>query len=130
MNPYKTLNKIGLVRGLNALLVKADDGGVIPVVVKPENSAFETLNSDYNAAINIRVWSCNVAELVDGSGVETRPEQGDALRVALDDDVVKDYPITRSATTSRFWDWLYNRPGYRVRFYTRFEGVTVDGGET
>lgn len=121
MNPYKTFNKIGKIRAFNALLVKAD-GTTFSLLVKPENSAFETLDSDYNAAINIRVWSCNVADLVK-DGQETRPEQGDVLRVALDDNVVKDFPITRNATNSRFWDWTYNRPGYRVKFYTRFDGV-------
>lgn len=131
MNPYKTFNKIGLIRGLDAILIKSDDDGAqYPVVVKPENSAFETLNSDYSGVLNIRVWSCDIADLVDGQGVETRPESGDVLRVALDDGVVKDFPITRNATTSRFWDWAYNRPGYRVRFYTKFDGAvyvaTVD----
>ena len=130
MNPYKTFNKIGKIRGLTASLIKANDGGVLSLVVKPENSDFETLQSDYDATVNMRVWSCDVAEFVNYVGVTTLPEQGDVLRVALDDGTVKDFPTTRNATTARFWDWAFSRPGYRVKFYTRFDGAVYNPTET
>ena len=125
MNPYNTFNKLGRVRCLDAQLIKAD-GYACALHVKPELSAFEALNSDYQSAVNIRVWSCDASELVNLVGVSLRPEAGDVLRVALDDGVVKDYPVARNAASSRYWDWVYNRIGYRVKFYTRFDGTVYD----
>lgn len=132
MNPYNTFNKLGRVRSLDAQLIKAD-GYACALHVKPESSAFEALNSDYQSAVNIRVWSCDASELVNLVGVSIRPEAGDVLRVALDDGIVKGYPVARNAASSRYWDWVYNRIGYRIKFYTRFDGTvyepTDDGGD-
>ena len=124
MNPYKTFNKIGLVRSLDAALIKSDGATVLHLNVKPELSAFESLKSDYESAVNVRVWTCDKSQFVNLVGVTCYPDSGDVLRVTLDDGTVKDYPTARNAANSRYWDWCYNRPGYRIKFYTRFEGVT------
>ena len=92
MNPYNTFNKLGRVRSLDAQLIKAD-GYACALHVKPESSAFEALNSDYQSAVNIRVWSCDASELVDLVGVSLRPEAGDVCALRLTTGLSKIIPL-------------------------------------
>lgn len=123
MNPYRTFEKLGRVNDLDATLVKKD-GTTLALRVKPETRGSETLEGEYANALGVREWSANVSDFTDDeTGAILAPEQGDALLVVLDDGTTRGYSITRSTTTARYWDWFYPRPGYRVRFYTKYEGA-------
>lgn len=122
MRPYLTLAKLGRVNGIFATL-KKKNGDLFSFYVKPENFGSENLEGAYANAIGVRVWSANVADLADSETGATRfPESGDVLIVTLDDETTKSFSITRSVATARFWDWFYTRPGYRLKFYTKYEG--------
>lgn len=122
MNPYRTFEKLGKVNDLDASLVKKD-GTTLALRVKPETRGSETLEGEYANALGVREWSANVSDFFDAeTGAARWPEQGDALIVTLDDGTARAYSTTRSTATARFWDWFYARPGYRVRFYTKYEG--------
>ena len=123
MKPYRQLEKLGRVNALDAVLIKKD-GSSLTLSVKPETFSSETLDGEYANAIGVRVWSANVSEFLDAeTGSAYFPDQGDSLTVTLDEGSTRVYSITRSVTTARFWDWLYARPGYRIRFYTKYEGA-------
>lgn len=123
MKPYRQFEKLGRVNALDATLIKKD-GSSFPLSVKPETFSSETLNGEYANAVGVRVWSANVSDFLDSeTGAANYPDQGDALSVTLDDGTIRVFSITRSVTTARFWDWLYARPGYRLRFYTKYEGA-------
>lgn len=124
MNPYLTFNKLGNVRSLDAILTK-NSGATLALHVKTETLANEQFQSDYDAAIQVRTWSVDVAELTTDNGV-LFPEGGDVLTVTLENGTVKAYPATRNPQTARFWDWAFTRPGYRVHFYTRFDGALLN----
>jgi len=125
VNPYNTLTKLGDVNSLDATLAKRD-GTTIALHVKPETFAAETLQGEYANAIGVRTWSVNVSELLNPeTGAIQTPEQGDVLTVIGDDGTVRAYSITRGVATGRYWDWLYTRPGYRVKVYTKYEGTEL-----
>lgn len=122
MNPYKTFAKLGVVNSLDATLTKKD-GTTLAFYVKPETFGAETLAGEYANAIGVRAWSANFQDFIDdASGSALWPDSGDVLTVKLDDGTFKSFSVTRSTQTARFWDWLYTRPGYRVKFYTKYEG--------
>ena len=125
MNPYKTFEKLGGVRSLDATLIKKD-GTRLALYVKPETNGAETFESEYAAAIGVRTWSANYADFIGPDDSTLWPESGDSLIVKVDDGTLKSYSITRSTSTARFWDWTFTRPGYRVKFYTKYEGADVD----
>lgn len=123
MNPYNTFAKLGAVNALSATITKKD-GSSFDLRVKPETLGAETLDGEYANALQVRVWSANVSDFLDPeTGAARYPEQGDYIAVTLDDGSVRVYSLTRSVSTARFWDWLYSRPGYRIRFYTKYEGA-------
>lgn len=125
MNPYLTFNKLGNVRSLDAVLV-IKDGGSYNLRVKPETLVNDQFQSDYDGVIQFRTWSVDVAEFTPINDVVHFPKNGDVLNVTLEDGTVKAFPVTRSPQTARFWDWSYTRPGYRVHFYTRFDGAVLN----
>lgn len=123
MRPYKTFEKLGRVNALAATLEKKN-GTSISLSVKPENFDAQTLEGQYANAVGVRIWSANVVDFyVDD--VANFPDGGDLLIVTLDDGSVKYYSITRSVETARFWDYFFSRPGYRLKFYTKYEGFEV-----
>lgn len=124
MNPYNQLAKIGGVLSLPAKLIKSDGTTKIQFYVKPEQLDVSQPGAEYVQALQIRTWSVNVQQLTDGDSV-LYPEQGDSLIVKNDDGSLVQYAVTRSAETARYWDWSYTRPGYRVKFYTKFEGTKI-----
>lgn len=122
MNPYRTFAKLGIVNSLDATLTKKD-GTVLRFYVKPETLGAETLEGEYANAVGVRTWSTNYQSFIDDAAGEARwPEAGDVLTIKLDDGSFKSFSATRSTSTARYWDWLFTRPGYRVKFYTKYEG--------
>ena len=119
MNPYNTLARVGGVFSMPAELIKKD-GARVAIRVKPIERAAEPISGGAMPGVaRVRAWSCAANELtLDGAAV--KPEAGDALEVTSDGGAAMRYPLTRDATTGRFWEWQYNRPGYRLQFFTKY----------
>lgn len=122
MNPYNQLGKVAGVFSQKATLVKKD-GTTFTLYVKPETRQTETLNAIVPAATTTREWTCAASDLNDDEA--NFPDAGDSLAVFSDDGTVKSYDVARDAQSGRFWDWRYLRPGYRIRFTTKFNPKEV-----
>ncbi|MBQ9813482.1 MAG: hypothetical protein IJM54_09245 [Thermoguttaceae bacterium] len=118
MNPYNQLSKIAGVFSHRATLTK-NDGRALNMYVKPETKASENLNATVPSALVVREWSCNAESFIVGDEI-FYPAAGDVLTVFSDDGSSLRYDCARDATSGRYWDWRYLRPGYRVKFYTKY----------
>lgn len=118
MNPYNQLKKIAGTFSHRATLTK-NDGRVLNLYVKPETITSENLNANVPATMVVREWTCDVNDLIVDSE-SYYPDAGDLLTVFSDTGEPLRYDCARDATSGRYWDWMYLRPGYRVKFYTKY----------
>lgn len=116
MNPYEQLRKIAGVFSQCATLAKKS-GTVCELYVKPVARQSERLGAPVPAAATTREWTCDASDFGDEANF---PDAGDELTVLSDDGTPRSYDVARDAQTGRFWEWQYLRPGYRIRFTTKF----------
>lgn len=114
MDPYKTLTALSSFNSIPATLEKVD-GREIRIDVKSEDRKAENIPSEANpAVIEVRAWSA----ISDSLSEEDYPTGGDFLRI--EGEKTRRYKIARESTTGRFWSWFFNRPGYKILFYTKY----------
>ncbi len=118
MNPYIQLSKVAGVLSHRAELIKAD-GTVIKLYVKPETRENEQLASNVPTTLVVREWSCDYRNFIVDE-IPYFPSGGDVLKVFSDNETSLTYDVARDSINGRFWDWQYLRPGYRVRFFTKY----------
>lgn len=119
MNPYRQLSRIAGVFSHRAKLTKSDRR-VFDLFVKPEQKGTEEFQkTTVSAALVVREWTCAVEDLTT-DGAFSPPAAGDVLTVFSDDETAVKYDCARDSVSGRYWDWQYLRPGYRVKFYTKY----------
>ncbi len=125
MNPYKQLSKVANVNSSFATLSKRD-GTALTLSVKAEEVTDERIESNYSGSMRVRVWSADVRSFLKDDGTTAYPAEGDRLVLNCADGRRRAFLTTRDAASSRYWDWKYGMPGYRIVFYTKTEGLEVD----
>ena len=115
MEPYNTLTRLSSFNSIPATLEKGD-GREIRLEVKCEERKAENLPSEASpAVIEVRAWSA----ISDSLDERDYPTGGDFLRIDSGGKTRR-YKVARESTTGRFWSWFFNRPGYKILFYTKY----------
>lgn len=115
MDVYELLNGAAFIFGAPATLHKKS-GETITVNITPHDTKDEQLSGRYPSAVGSSVYSVAVDELRTSEGKETRPEEGDTIETTAGG-VRQRYKVVKDANSARTWDWLWDRPGVRVKFY-------------
>lgn len=127
-DPYKQLARVAGYLSFSATLVKRD-GTSVELAVKAERTDGERIESQYPGSLRVRAWSADVSDLLREDGTVCYPADGDRLRVACRDGVLREYSTARESATSRYWNWRYGAPGNRIVFYTKTEGIELENGK-
>lgn len=115
MDPYKTLTALSRINSILATLEK-EDGREIHLDVKSEDRKAENLPAEsIPAVVEVRAWSA----ISDSLDERDYPTGGDFLRIDSGGKTHR-YKVARESTTGRFWSWFFNRPGYKILFYTKY----------
>lgn len=115
MNPYRLLTALSAFNAIDAALEK-QDGREIPLAVKNEERKPENLTAEaIPAVIEVKTWSAASNQLKE----EDYPAAGDFLRIDSEDKTRR-YKVARESATGRYWTWQYNRPGYKILFFTKY----------
>lgn len=115
MDPYKTLTALSRFNSIPATLEK-EDGREIYLDVKSEERKAENLPAEsIPAVVEVRAWSA----ISDSLEEKDYPTGGDFLRIDSGSKTRR-YKVARESTTGRFWSWFFNKPGYKILFFTKF----------
>ena len=118
-NPYAILSDVNGLFSIRADLY-TPEGVFVNISPTPETpQEWQEGAGGVNFSVAYNNWTISVHELKDDNGTIYQPRQGDRLVVHCDDNRQRVYIVTaneRGAT----WEWVLNRAGYRMRFFTKY----------
>lgn len=86
----------------------------------------EQLNGQYPGAFASNVFTVDIEELKTANGAQFYPEDGDIIEMKTNE-TRQYYKVIKNAQTARAWDWLFNTPGIRLKFYAMTINEKRDG---